>query len=56
MTTGFTKTSMRELTIWDSRNLSAAVTRVAVGQGSGAFNPMFDEDTNVLFLNAKVRR
>jgi hypothetical protein len=44
---------MRELAIWDSRNLASAVTRIAVGQGSGAFNPMFDEDTNVLFLNAK---
>jgi len=49
---GFTKTSEREFTIWDSRNLGK-LTSQTVDSASGLLMPFYDEDTKVLFLGGK---
>ena len=57
VSSGFTKGSSRQLKFWDSRNLGGGeLGQLDLGTGSGVFNLMFDEDTNVLFLNPKVWR
>lgn len=50
---GFSKSSQREIKIWDPKNLSQPLGRVAMDHASGLLTPMFDEDTNVLFLTGK---
>jgi len=50
---GFTKTSEREFSIWDARNLGTKLTSQSVDSASGLLLPFYDEDTNVLFLGGK---
>eukprot|EP01118_Nematostelium_gracile_P000963 TRINITY_DN1095_c0_g3_i1.p1 TRINITY_DN1095_c0_g3~~TRINITY_DN1095_c0_g3_i1.p1 ORF type:complete len:452 (+),score=137.39 TRINITY_DN1095_c0_g3_i1:93-1448(+) len=50
---GFTKTSERESTLWDARNLSAKLNNQIIDSASGLLMPFYDEDTKVLFLGGK---
>ena len=50
---GFSKTSSREMKLWDIKNLSAPIHTEKIDTASGAFVPLFDQDTNVLYLCGK---
>jgi len=50
---GFTKTSEREMSLWDVRNLSDRLVNTNLDSSSGVLMPFFDADTNVLFLAGK---
>jgi len=50
---GFTKTSERELAVWDPRDLSKSLTRQSLDSSSGTIMPFFDRDCNILFLAGK---
>jgi hypothetical protein len=52
-TTGFSKTSQREIALWDSRNLGPEIARVTIDASSGILMPFYDNDTGVLFLAGK---
>lgn len=53
LTTGASKTSGREMKVWDLKNLSAPLHVEAVDTASGALMPLYDQDTNVLYLCGK---
>eukprot|EP00934_Nitzschia_sp_Nitz4_P007808 Nitzschia sp. Nitz4//scaffold123_size70294//19068//20848//NITZ4_005923-RA/size70294-augustus-gene-0.64-mRNA-1//-1//CDS//3329534470//7798//frame0 len=53
LTTGASKQSGREVKIWDSKNLSKPLHVEAVDTASGALMPLYDQDTNVLYLCGK---
>ena len=53
MTTGASKTSAREVKIWDLKNLSKPLCTETVDTASGALLPLYDNDTNVLYLCGK---
>lgn len=54
LTTGASKTSGREMKVWDIKNLGAGPLQVeAVDNASGALMPLFDQDTGVLYLCGK---
>jgi coronin-1B/1C/6 len=50
---GFTKTSMRQMKIWDPRNMSTEVYRTEIDSAAGVIMPFFDNDTNLLYLAGK---
>jgi coronin-1B/1C/6 len=50
---GFSKTSMRQLKIWDPRNTSQEVYRNELDTAAGVIMPFFDNDTNLLYLAGK---
>eukprot|EP00004_Rigifila_ramosa_P019672 TRINITY_DN5029_c0_g1_i1.p1 TRINITY_DN5029_c0_g1~~TRINITY_DN5029_c0_g1_i1.p1 ORF type:complete len:582 (+),score=128.77 TRINITY_DN5029_c0_g1_i1:34-1746(+) len=50
---GFSKTSERELRIWDARDMSTPVGTLALGTGAGMMMPFYDEDNSILFLCGK---
>jgi len=50
---GFTKSSEREFSIWDPRNLGTRISGQNVDSASGLLMPFYDEDTKVLFLGGK---
>jgi len=50
---GFTKTSERECTIWDPRDLTKKLINQNVDSASGLLMPFYDEDTRILFLGGK---
>ena len=55
LTTGFSRTSERQMTVWDSRQMGATggVKTEMLDSSSGLLMPFFDADTNVLFLAGK---
>ena len=54
ITTGFGKTSDRQLFLWDRRQLQAGpIHRTSLGAASGILMPFFDNDTQILFLAGK---
>eukprot|EP00529_Nitzschia_sp_RCC80_P024022 CAMPEP_0113492930 /NCGR_PEP_ID=MMETSP0014_2-20120614/28330_1 /TAXON_ID=2857 /ORGANISM="Nitzschia sp." /LENGTH=456 /DNA_ID=CAMNT_0000386777 /DNA_START=259 /DNA_END=1632 /DNA_ORIENTATION=- /assembly_acc=CAM_ASM_000159 len=53
LTTGASKTSGREMKVWDLKNLATPLHTEAVDNASGALLPLFDQDTNVLYLCGK---
>lgn len=53
MTCGSTKQSTREVKIWDLKNLSKPLVTEKIDTASGAMLPLFDSDTNVLYLAGK---
>jgi len=53
MTTGASKTSMREMKIWDLKNLSEPLHVESVDTASGALMPLYDRDTGVIYLCGK---
>jgi WD40 repeat protein len=50
---GFSKTSEREFSIWDARNLSSKLAHQSVDSASGLLMPFYDEDTKIVFLGGK---
>lgn len=53
-TTGFSKTSDRQVFLWDSANLSQPLKQEHIDTASGTLMPHFDQDSNLLFLAGKV--
>lgn len=51
MTTGASKS--REVKVWDLKNLSQPLTTEVIDTSSGALLPLYDQDTNVLYLCGK---
>lgn len=51
--TGFTKTSMRQIKLYDVRNLSVEAWVEDVDQSAGVMIPFYDYDTSVLFVGGK---
>jgi len=52
-TVGFSKTSEREFSMWDPKNLSKPLLRQGIDSSSGVIMPFYDTDTKVLFLAGK---
>lgn len=50
LTVGFSKSSERELKIWDTRNFSDPLTTVTLDQLAGVITPFYDEDIGVVYL------
>jgi coronin-1B/1C/6 len=50
---GSTKQSTREIKVWDLKNLSKPLTTETVDTAAGAMIPLWDADTNVLYLCGK---
>lgn len=53
LTTGASKQSGREMKVWDLKNLSKPLCVEAVDTASGALIPLYDLDTQVLYLCGK---
>jgi len=53
VTTGFTRQSDREFSLWDPRNLATPLTNVKLDVGSSIMLSYFDDDTHVLHLAGK---
>jgi len=53
LTTGASKTSMREMKVWDLKNLSQPLHTESVDTASGALMPFYDRDTGVIYLCGK---
>ncbi|GAA5855951.1 hypothetical protein JCM8547_000427 [Rhodosporidiobolus lusitaniae] len=54
VTTGFSKTSDRQVFLWDSRDLQKGpIKQMQIDQSSGMIMPFFSEANNVLFLAGK---
>jgi hypothetical protein len=45
----------REVAVWDTRALATPLVREALDTAPGLLLPLFDPDTNMLFLAGKVR-
>jgi coronin-1B/1C/6 len=52
-TMGFSKTSERQFTLWDPRNLGSGIRTENIDTAAGILMPFYDDDTNVLFLAGK---
>jgi len=50
---GFSKTSERQFSLWDPRNMSAPARTENIDTAAGILMPFFDNDTNVLYLAGK---
>ena len=53
LTTGASKTSSREVKVWDIKNLSKPLNTETIDTASGALIPLYDVDTSVLYLCGK---
>jgi len=53
VTTGFTRQSDKEVTLWDPRNLGRSLHTQKFDVGSSAVVPYYDEDTHILHLAGK---
>ena len=54
LTTGFSKAPInREMHLWDPRVMDKFIAEKKLDQSSSLSLPLFDEDTNVLYLNGK---
>lgn len=53
LTTGASKQSMREMKVWDLKNLSKPLHVEPVDTASGALTPLYDRDTGVIYLCGK---
>jgi len=51
--TGFTKSSMRQIKLYDVRNLSTPTTTEDIDQSAGVLIPHYDHDTSILFVGGK---
>lgn len=50
---GFSKTSERQFSVWDTRNFSSPLGTVNMDTSSGLITPYYDEGTSILFLLGK---
>eukprot|EP00842_Homolaphlyctis_polyrhiza_P001693 jgi/Hompol1/2524/HPOL_000079-RA len=53
VTTGFSRTSDRQVFIWDSKNMSQPIKQEQIDTASGMIIPNYDGDTGVLYLAGK---
>lgn len=53
LTSGASRQNSREIKIWDLKTLSKPLTTVTIDTASGALLPLFDNDTNILYLCGK---
>jgi len=53
LTTGITKQSDREFSLWDPRNLGTPLANLKHDVGSSVILPYFDEDTHIIHLAGK---
>ena len=53
VTAGFDQKQHRELKVWDCRNMASALHTEELDQQSSVMMPLFDEDTNMLYLGGK---
>lgn len=53
LTTGHSKTSGREVKIWDLKNLEKPLHTEKIDTAAGVILPMYDVDTNVIYLCGK---
>jgi len=53
LTSGASKTSMREMKVWDLKNLSQPLHVESVDTASGALMPLYDRDTRMIYLCGK---
>ena len=53
LTTGFSKSRERQFYIWDSANLTKPVKTSTIDSSTGVIIPLFDQDTNQLYLAGK---
>ncbi len=53
LTVGFSKTSTRQIKIWDPRKVSEEVFRLDIDNAAGVIMPFFDPDTSLLYLAGK---
>jgi len=52
-TFGFSKSSDREMALWDTRNLTSSLGVVNIENGSGVVTPLYDEDNGMMYIAAK---
>jgi hypothetical protein len=52
-TTGFSKSSEREYSIWDSANLAEPLRSESIDTGSGVLFPYYDKDTRMIYVAGK---
>lgn len=50
---GFSKTSMRQIKLWDPRKLGDAFAELDLDQSAGVIMPFYDPDTSILYLGGK---
>eukprot|EP01117_Protostelium_nocturnum_P002563 TRINITY_DN1329_c0_g1_i4.p1 TRINITY_DN1329_c0_g1~~TRINITY_DN1329_c0_g1_i4.p1 ORF type:complete len:956 (-),score=442.62 TRINITY_DN1329_c0_g1_i4:269-3136(-) len=53
VTVGHSKSSMRQVCLWDAKDLSKPLHLSEMDQGAGVVTPIFDPDTGVLYLSGK---
>jgi len=53
LTTGFSRSSERQISLWDINNLDSPLTTLCIDYGSGTLLPYFDHDTNMIYLTGK---
>ncbi|XP_017779006.1 PREDICTED: coronin-2B-like, partial [Nicrophorus vespilloides] len=53
LTTGFSRHSDRQYSIWDQNDLSKALNTDTIDSSSGIVFPYYDHDTNIVFLAGK---
>lgn len=53
LSTGFSRTTDREMMVWDERKMNAPVHVENIDNGTGIFVPFYDADTGVIFLAGK---
>lgn len=51
--TGFSKTSDRQVFIWDTRNFASPIKQENIDTASGLLIPNYDSDTNMLYIAGK---
>ena len=52
-TTGFSKTSDRQIFIWDATNLEKPLKSTNLDTSSGVIMPFYDGNSNMLYLAGK---
>ena len=52
-TTGFSRSSERQVYLWSSGNMSSAVKQMAIDTSAGILMPFYDADTKMLYLAGK---
>jgi len=50
---GFTRSSMRQIKVFDPRNLSTDCTTIDIDQSAGVMIPYYDHDTSILYVGGK---
>ncbi|XP_065063838.1 coronin-1C-A-like [Rhopilema esculentum] len=53
LTTGFSRSSERQIALWDMKNFEEPLNTVGIDTGSGVILPFYDHDTNMVYLAGK---